>query len=113
MYLLAAQQGPDLDTVCGDTPSAYCRFFFERFGAFGPVVAGGVRIVLILVAAFIVSRVLRRVIKRFIRGLAGRGIERLGRLSDKAPLSDTAPIGQDFFTILTEEASAAFQRTNG
>ena len=81
-----------LRTVCGDTPDAYCRFFYDRFGGFGPVVAGSVRIVIILLVAFIISRILRRVIKRFIRGIAHKSIERIGRLSEKAPLADTAPI---------------------
>ena len=102
MVLIAAQSGPQLDTVCGETPSAYCRFFFQRFGGFGPLVAGGVRIIIILVAAFIVSRILRRLIKRSVRGLTQKGLERLGRLSEKAPLADTAPINLSRVQMRTE-----------
>lgn len=95
-----------LKDICGDEPNAYCRFLYNRFGAFGPLVAAGVRIVIILVVAFVVSRVLRRLIKRFIRGLAGKGIERLGRLSDRAPLADTAPVDLSRVQMRSETMAA-------
>jgi moderate conductance mechanosensitive channel len=93
-----------------DDAGAICRFLAERLGPIGPTVAETGEDVLIalgkalviLALAWVASRVLRRLIKRFIRGLATKGLERLGRLSEKAPLSGTAPIDLSRMQMRTE-----------
>ena len=99
-----------LADVCGKPAGAICSWFFARFGSFGPFVAEFaqaaiprlLKIIIIIVIAAVLVRVVRRSIKRFTRGLAGNGIARLGRLSDKAPLANTGPIDVTRLQMRTE-----------
>ncbi len=52
------------------------------------------RIALIIVVAYLLNRVVRRMIKRFVRNLAteGGGISRMQALRQRAPLKDTTPM---------------------
>ncbi len=71
-------------------------------GIAGTVAPALLKIVVILVLAFIVNRLLKRLIKRLVRGMAQQGIQRLGRLREKAPLADTSPMDLSRATMRTE-----------
>jgi small conductance mechanosensitive channel len=60
------------------------------------------RITLVLILAWVLNRVARRMIKRFIIGLKTKGIERLGTARSLAPLADTAPLNLQRATMRTE-----------
>jgi moderate conductance mechanosensitive channel len=88
--------------------SPICRQIFEwtesRFLAenFDAIVTSSVRAIVIVALAFIAQRFLRRAIKRFVREMNDRGIERLSALAQKGPLTDTAPINLARTTMRTE-----------
>src|SRR3712207_1470060 len=112
---------PSLRAVCGAPLGSICRLFYGRFGGVGPFVSDFAQdaiprllkiLVILIVAAFAV-RVVRRSFKRFARGLATNGIARLGRLSDKAPLSDTAPIDVTRLQMRTETVGAVLDSVAG
>jgi len=84
---------PELVDACGSSPSWACRRIFDATG--NKALAGGVdyvigaplRILFILVVAFVVSRVVRRGIRRFTDTIAGTTTHgRLHRLREHTPL---------------------------
>ncbi|MBA2529391.1 MAG: mechanosensitive ion channel family protein [Euzebyales bacterium] len=72
----------------------------------GTVVPALLKIVLIVVLAYVANRILKRAIKRFTRKLAGQGIQRLGWLKDRAPLADTSPMDLSRAAMRTETIGA-------
>ncbi|MGI8792146.1 MAG: mechanosensitive ion channel family protein [Acidimicrobiales bacterium] len=93
--LLAAQAtDPALIDACGapDTSTVICEAVFNltgnRFlsGAADVLIVTPAKIVLVLVIAFVVNRVARRFIRRFVDGLKGERVRRrLGSLRDMSP----------------------------
>ena len=68
----------------------------------GTVVPALLKILLILGIAYVLFRISKRLIKRFTRQMAGEGVQRLGRLRDRAPLSDTSPMDLSRAAMRTE-----------
>ena len=60
------------------------------------------RILLILVLAFLLSRVAKRLIKRLINSMKEQGVERMGKIRSHAPLADTRPVNLARATMRTE-----------
>lgn len=99
-----AEREAALTRVCGaaEGRDPDCLRYFELaggnetlarvFNVVGPYVASALRIAVIIAVAFVVQRMAKRVIRRFIRGLQEEGIERLGAVRSKSPMADTAPI---------------------
>ncbi len=88
---------PDaLQAVCGDDPSFICREVLERTDSRGLAEAADIlfarplKIAIVVVVAWVVVRLLRRVIDRFVRGLAGQGqpTQRLKRTLRRTPLNN-------------------------
>ena len=74
----------------------------------GAVIPALLKIMLILVLAFVIHRVLKRVIKRFARGVATRAVRGLGRLTDRVPLADTAPMDLSRASMRAETMAEVF-----
>ncbi len=101
-----------LNRVCGggeaDAVNPICATVLRVTGnrllaAFaGTAVPGLLKILLIVVLAFVANRLLKRLIKRLVRGMAQQGIQRLGRLREKAPLADTSPMDLSRAAMRTE-----------
>lgn len=70
--------------------------------AAGNAVPALLRVAFILVLAWLADRLLKRAIRRFVRGMNERGVERLGALARKGPLTATAPINLQRATMRTE-----------
>lgn len=68
----------------------------------GLVVPTLLKILLIVVIAYVLNRILRRAIKRFTRGLSQQGIQRLGKFKERAPLADTSPMDLSRAAMRTE-----------
>jgi small-conductance mechanosensitive channel len=73
------QVGPEsLQEACGDDPSAVCRFVYDRSESAGlsqladVLLTTGLRILLIMVLAWVVLRLVRRAIDHFVRSLGSR-----------------------------------------
>ncbi len=88
------------NTVCELVMSATGNRLIGR--AAGHAVPALLKIVLILVIAWLANRFLKRAIRRFVRGMNERGVERLGALARKGPLTQTAPINLQRATMRTE-----------
>jgi moderate conductance mechanosensitive channel len=82
----------------------WCQFIFQATGiGWAATLLGTViSILVIVVVAYIVNRAVKRFIKRFVRGMAEQGLQRLGALQGKAPLSETRPIDLARATMRTE-----------
>jgi moderate conductance mechanosensitive channel len=98
--LLEVAPSPELVDACGASPSWACRRVFDATG--NKALAGFVdflfgapmRILLILVVAFIVSRLVRRAIRRFTDAIAGTASsERMDKIRVRAPASLRPPAG--------------------
>ena len=76
-----------LQDACGDDPSAVCRFVYDRSESAGlaqladVLLTTGLRIVLIVVLAWVVLRLVRRAIDHFVRSLGSRDAK--GRMSSE------------------------------
>ena len=90
--LLQVSPSPELVDACGSSPSWACRRIFDATG--NKALAGFVdflfgaplRILLILLVAFVTSRLVRRAIRRFTDTIAGTASgERMDRLRQRAP----------------------------
>ncbi|HWB70939.1 MAG TPA: mechanosensitive ion channel family protein [Egibacteraceae bacterium] len=68
----------------------------------GAVVPPVVEIVLIAVLAYVANRLVRRFIKRSVRGMTHKGIARLGALRQKGLLADTGPLDMARAEMRTE-----------
>ena len=101
----------DLNPVCG----AVLRVTNNQFlaAAAGEVVPGALKIVLILLVAFVVRRLLRRVIKRFTRSLTTQAVERFGKISSRVPLADTSPMDISRAAMRTETLGAVLNSVGG
>ena len=75
-------------------------------GMAGTVVPALLKIIVIVFIAYVVNRMLRRGIKRFTRRLATGGVQRLGRLKQRAPLADTSPMDISRAAMRTETVGA-------
>lgn len=113
--LFAQVSDERLNRTCGDGDgalnffcSAVLRATDNRFLATfaGTVIPGLLKIVLILFVAFFVHRALKRLIKRFTRGLATQTVQRFGKISGKVPLADTRPLDLSRATMRTETMGA-------
>lgn len=62
----------------------------------------GLRILLIVVLAYILNRLSRRLVRRLIKSMEGEGVERLSKLRSRAPLADTRPVNLARATMRTE-----------
>jgi moderate conductance mechanosensitive channel len=71
----------------------------------GTVVPSVLRIALIVAAAYVLNRLMRRAVKRFMRKVAEDGIQRLGALR-RGPLQDTAPVDISRAKMRTETIGA-------
>jgi small conductance mechanosensitive channel len=74
----------------------------------GAVIPALLKIILILVLAFVIHRLLKRGIKRFARGVASRAVRGLGRLTDRVPLADTAPMDLSRASMRAETMAEVF-----
>ena len=113
-------QVPDdrLQRICGDGAEDGLNFFCSvvlratdnRVLATlaGTVIPALLKILLILVVAFVLHRLIKRGIKRFTRGLAAKTVQRIGKLSGRVPLADTAPMDLSRATMRTETMGAVF-----
>src|SRR5437763_4582205 len=91
--LLQVAPSPELVDACGANPSWACRRIFDTTGNKG--LAGAVdyaigpplRILVILVVAWIVNRIIRRAIRRFTDTISGAAVHagRMQALRDRAP----------------------------
>lgn len=82
-------QSDELVDACGDDPSGLCRWIYERWGNADVatfvdwVVDRPLRIVLIVLAALIVTRIVRRAVRRFAEHLTSEAtknrLQRVGR----------------------------------
>ncbi len=117
LALLAQVDNDRLEAICapGNTDinpfcSAVLRATNNRMVATvaGTVIPATLKILLILVVAFFVHRVLKRAIKRFTRRVAGQTVQRLGKLSGRVPLADTAPMDLSRATMRTETMGSVF-----
>ena len=119
--LLAAVSNARMDKICSTDPSvadAPLNFFCsvalrathnETLATVaGAVVPALLKIILILVLAFVINRVLKRAIKRFARGVASRAVRGLGRLTDRVPLADTAPMDLSRASMRAETMAEVF-----
>lgn len=89
-------QATTLREACGDAPGLVCQWVFDRTDAawallLGRSVSTVLRILLISVLSWIATRVVRRLVKRFVRGLGDEHVGRLTSMRRRAPLADTAP----------------------
>jgi small conductance mechanosensitive channel len=114
MVLLLAQAGDraqEAITVC--TPAegelnAVCAALYRATGirlfatALGELVPALLQIMLILVLAWLLNRVLRRLIKNFSRTLQNQGLQRLSALRGRSLLADTTPVDLARATMRTE-----------
>ena len=84
---------PELVDACGSTPSWACRRIFDATGnkglagAIDYVIGAPLRILVILVVAFVVNRLIRRAIRRFTDTISGAAVSagKLHAIRDKAP----------------------------
>lgn len=60
------------------------------------------RMVLIVVLAYIAQRLAKRLIRRLVRSMQEEGVERLGKMRSRAPLADTRPVNLARATMRTE-----------
>jgi small conductance mechanosensitive channel len=89
-----APVGPELEEACGEAPGVVCRLVFERTDSegwakfAGWLVSRPLKILAILLVAYLLNRLVRRVITRFAERMAG--VVRSGRLrrlrEEKIPL---------------------------
>lgn len=91
---------PDEAAACGDKASAACLFVYRQTHndvlarAADWLIARPLKILLILVLAFIASWMLRRVIERFVRGVERAAVRPgLGRVGDTTSLMVPSPLG--------------------
>ncbi|MBW3547535.1 MAG: hypothetical protein KY452_05295, partial [Actinobacteria bacterium] len=100
--LSAAQSEPSTTEVgaCGENPGAACLYVLERTDnaalakAVDFLLAKPLKIALILVLAWILARLARRAIGRFVRSFEQPGVQNtIGSLRDKTPaaLLSTSP----------------------
>lgn len=95
--IVLAQQDIDdarLQAACGEEPGPICTAVLRLTGQdwLAAILTGAVRILIILVVAYVLNRLLRRAVKRFVRGLTEQGVAKLSVLRSKAPLADTRPM---------------------
>ena len=102
--LLSAVQGePSAAEVdaCGENPGAACLYILERTDnaalakGFDFILAKPLKIALILILAWVASRLARRAIARFVRSFEQAGVQNtIGSLRDKTPaaLLSTSPV---------------------
>jgi moderate conductance mechanosensitive channel len=108
--------------TCGGGPDAFdgnavCRAVFQwtesttLANLAGTTIPPTLRIIIILVLAWLVNRVLKRLIKRFVRGLAEQGLQRLAsrRRNGGGLLSDTQPVDISRATMRTETVGAVLR----
>lgn len=108
-FVLAQLTESLASTVCGeDDPSATCEFALQLTDSeslakmAGVIVPTLLKILLILGLAYVVNHVLKRSIRRFVRGMNERGVERLSTLEAKGEMTATAPINLQRATLRTE-----------
>jgi moderate conductance mechanosensitive channel len=88
--------------------TAICELVFRTTGSriagtfAGSAVPGLLRIAIIILVAWFVNRLLKRSIKRFVRTMNERGMERLSELARKGPLTATTPMNLQRATMRTE-----------
>jgi moderate conductance mechanosensitive channel len=98
-----------LQAACGtDEPGSICVAVFRATGNevladFAQVVIPAtLKIILVVLLAYVANRVVRRLIKRFIRGMTHKGLARLEALRSRAPLADTGQVDIGRATLRTE-----------
>ena len=101
-------------------PGAVERFVFDLTQSeaiaslAGTVLPRTLRIALIVVIAYFANRLLRRMIKRFVRRLqAGDGVGALGSLRARAPLADTTPLDIGRATMRAETIAGVLRSVGG
>lgn len=110
-----------VDPAVAPVPNPVCATLLEltdgRFPAVarlgGAVVVPVARILLILVLAWVVNRLVRRVIRRFVVGLTEVGIQRLGALTQRAPLAESQPIDLQRALMRTETVGGVLRGIAG
>jgi moderate conductance mechanosensitive channel len=109
--------------TCGGTAdtfdgNAVCRAVFQwtenttLANLAGTTIPPTLRIIIILFLAWLVNRVLKRLIKRFVRSLAEQGLQRLAsrrRNGGGGLLSDTQPVDISRATMRTETVGAVLR----
>ncbi|MGH3666136.1 MAG: mechanosensitive ion channel family protein [Egibacteraceae bacterium] len=105
-----------IQNVCtgpgADVPNPICSAVFQATEnralaqLAGNLIPALLKIILIVVIAYVANRVLKRAIKRFTRRLATGGVERLGKMKQRAPLADTSPMDISRAAMRTETIGA-------
>ena len=92
LLAVVAASDAEIADACGEDPGAACRWVIDRIGneqlaTFADfLVARPLKIILICVGAWLLSKVVRRMIRRFVSRLAGSNeTGRLARARDRAP----------------------------
>ncbi|MBA2731008.1 MAG: mechanosensitive ion channel family protein [Euzebyaceae bacterium] len=96
----SGEDGGSINPIC----ATVLRVTNNRIAASlaGDAVPALLKIVAVLIVAWLLNRVLKRAIKRFTRRLATGGVQRLGRLQRRAPLADTSPMDLSRAAMRTE-----------
>ncbi len=107
-----------LEKICGsggeESLNFFCSVVLRATGnrylstLAGSVIPALLKVLLILVLAFVVHRLLKRAIKRFTRSLASKTVQRLGKFSGRVPLADTSPMDLSRAAMRTETMGAVF-----
>jgi small conductance mechanosensitive channel len=122
---LLGQAGDDLLDACGEEPGWFCERVFEATGndalaqAVDFLVARPLKVAVILIGAWLINRVIRRAIRRFVAGLQGEQVRRRVRTVKKkagfgsllqptgqSPTTRTAQRAETIGTVLRSSTSA-------
>lgn len=121
--MVAAAVGPEVRSACGDPPGTACRWVFDRTGSEGWakladfLVTRPLKVLAIVLVAYLANRLVRRLIGRFAERLAGSA--RQGRLRQSRERSSALVVpgadrahraaarAETIGVVLTSAASAA------
>jgi moderate conductance mechanosensitive channel len=107
----ADQRAQEAVTIC--TPpegefNSVCALLYGATGVrlvattLGDLIPALAQILVIVLLAWVLNRVLRRLLKNFVRSLQNQGIQRLSALRSRSPLADTTPMDLARATMRTE-----------
>jgi moderate conductance mechanosensitive channel len=97
-----------LINACGSDPGTVCGLVLRTTGnatlarMAETVIPPTLQIILVVVLAYLAHRIVRRVIKRFVRSLKEKGLAKLGALRSRSPLADTGQMDIGRATLRTE-----------
>ena len=87
-----------LTTACGSEPGAICTWVYDQTGSVvfaalaGRIIPTLLTMVMIVAIAYFANRLMRRVIKGFMRRVKEEGLRRLEVLRGRGPLGATGPL---------------------